>query len=249
MKTHQSTVLANRSITHDPRLDCIPEFDERSRAFLVRDLVEPDAEVITKLWPLETQLDQGNEGACVGFGFSHELAAEPFPVEDVTDAKARNIYKRAQQLDEWPGTNYEGTSVLAGAKTCKEGKFLEAYFWATSAREVAQAISHVGPVVIGINWLAGMENTDDAGFIHATGAVRGGHCVCLHGVTNKDGTIWFTGKNSWGSGWGRDGGFFITESDLQILVESNGALCVPTTRSMTGTWPEARKRRWFDFIK
>jgi len=240
-------ILANLSLTFDRRLDCLPEFDDASRKFLSRDLLGDDP-ILPREWPLSIQLDQGNEGACVGFGFSHELAAEPFPVADVTNDNARALYLRAQKLDEWPGTRYEGTSVLAGAKACAEAGFIEKYFWATSAHEVAQAISNVGPVVIGVNWLAGMENVDGSGYIHATGAVRGGHCVCLYGViVGVDGFITFVGKNSWGNGWGNNGSFLISEPDLQILAESNGALCVPTTRALVGKWPEAKRRWWERF--
>jgi hypothetical protein len=61
-------------------------------------------------------LDQGKEGACVGFAWSHELAAYPVRVE-VDDEFARSkIYAEAQKIDEWPGEAYHGTSVLAGAK-------------------------------------------------------------------------------------------------------------------------------------
>jgi hypothetical protein len=245
MKT--SRILANFSISFDRRLDCLPAFDEKSRAFLSRDLLE-GATVVTKQWPLAVQLDQGNEGACVGFGFSHELAAEPYPVEGVTSEGARLLYRRAQQLDEWPGTRYEGTSVLAGAKACVESGFIEKYFWATSAREVAQAISHIGPVVIGVNWHDNMEDVDEDGFIYPSGPVRGGHCVCLNGVLVNDGEIIFIGKNSWGPNWGTNGNFQITEAGLQVLVDSGGAFCVPTTRAMTGSWPERRRRWWERFV-
>lgn len=244
MKSH---ILANLALTLDRRLDCLPAFDARSLSFLSRDLLGEEP-IVTKIWPLAIQLDQRNEGACVGFGFSHELAAEPFPVAGVTDDRARSIYKRAQQIDEWPGTRYEGTSVLAGAKACAEAGFITKYFWATSARELAQAISNVGPVVIGVNWLQGMEETDKEGFIHATGPVRGGHCVCVYGVTvDADGKITFVIKNSWGSGWGTEGSCKISEPDMQLLTESNGALCVPTGRELVGTWPEAKRRWWERF--
>lgn len=244
MKSH---ILANLTLTRDRRLDCLPAFDERSRAFLVRDLLSPSDPIVTKIWPLNVQLDQGNEGACVGFGFAHELAAEPVPVEGVTNERARGIYHRAQQLDEWPGTRYEGTSVLAGAKACEESGAIAAYFWATSAIEVAQAISNIGPVVIGVNWHQGMETTDPEGFIFPTGPVRGGHCVCLHGVDVDGDSVWFEGRNSWGKSWGAVGGFRIWLADLQTLVESGGAFCVPTTRAQVATWPERRRRWWERF--
>lgn len=243
-----SRILANLTLTFDRRLDCLPAFDERSRAFLVRDLLTPSDPIVTKIWPLNIQLDQGNEGACVGFGFAHELAAEPVIVEGVTNERARGIYHRAQQLDEWPGTRYEGTSVLAGAKACEEAGAISAYFWATSAIEVAQAISNIGPVVIGVNWHQGMEETDEEGFITPTGPVRGGHCVCLKGVVHDDeDDLYFVGKNSWGAGWGKDGGFRIALTDLQTLVESGGAFCVPTTRAQVEKWPERRRRWWERF--
>jgi hypothetical protein len=52
------------------------EFDPRSRNYPARTLlaVEPPR---TNLWPLAEYLDQGSEGACVGFAWTHELLAEP----------------------------------------------------------------------------------------------------------------------------------------------------------------------------
>lgn len=248
-----SHLLANGGLTLDRRLDCIAEYDARSLAFLTRDLLEPDAKIFDKEHACEPFLDQGLEGACVGFGFSHELAADPSPVADVTDAKARALYKDAQKRDEWPGERYEGTSVLAGAKACGAGKFFDSYFWAKSAREIAQALANLGPVVIGINWHEGMENTDYYGFIRPTGSVRGGHCVCLRGVRleQKPGEEFSVlGRNSWGKRWGYNGEFRIYGSDLQRLVEEPGsAFCVPVSRHDTGTWPEARRKRWFEFLR
>lgn len=90
------------------------EFDERSRAFPIRTLTEA-VEPKQKYWRCDARLDQGREGACVGFAWGHELNAEPRRWW-TTDQHARVIYRRAQQLDQWPGENYEGTSVLAGAK-------------------------------------------------------------------------------------------------------------------------------------
>lgn len=247
-------ILANLSSSSDARLDCIPQFDARSRLFLTRNLLEPDAAIEDRLWACDTVLDQGAEGACVGFGFAHELAAEPNAVEDVTNANARGLYKRAQDLDEWPGHRYEGTSVLAGAKACVEGKFFDTYFWATSAQEIGQALAHLGPVVIGVAWHTGMERTDRDGFIWPTGPVRGGHCVCLRGVatgSHPDGSEFeVIGRNSWGTAWGERGDFSLTARSLQTLVDEPGsAFCVPLSRHDAGTWPEARRRRWWDFFQ
>jgi len=174
-------------------------------------------------------------------------------VKGINDAFARALYKHIQTKDPWEGENYEGTSVLSGAKVCLDLGYFTAYHWATSAKEVAQAISHMGPVVIGVNWHEGMAQTSSKGFIRVTGAVRGGHCVVLRGVrvsAHADGSSFaILGRNSWGKGWGMNGDFWITGKDLQKLVDSGGSFCVPTGRADSGKQPPTRTapRQWWRF--
>ncbi len=72
-------ILRNGRIINDRRLDRLPSFDERSRNFPIRKLV---AGLIPKthIWECTQVLDQGPDGACVGFGITHELIATPVPV-------------------------------------------------------------------------------------------------------------------------------------------------------------------------
>lgn len=53
--------------------------------------------------------DQGNEGACVGFSESRMMSLLNRKRYD-----AEWLYHEAQQADEWPGDDYDGTSVRAG---------------------------------------------------------------------------------------------------------------------------------------
>ncbi len=98
------------------------------------------------------------------------------------------IYKRAQQLDIWPGENYSGTSVLGGAKAVKELKnnvgesYISEYRWAFGIEDLIRALAYQGPVVLGLNWYAGMFNSDTAGWLRVTGALVGGHCLLALGV-------------------------------------------------------------------
>jgi hypothetical protein len=186
-------------------------------------------EINEKVWALPECLDQGNEGACVGYGWTHELYAEPDRVVGV-DPKA--VYHRAQQLDDRPGEAYSGTSVLAGAKTIQELGHLVEYRWALDVQDVLATLSVHGPVVIGVNWHQGMENVDHNGFVHVTGPVRGGHCVILRGVISDPTSHGWVilGKNSWGPRWGREGDFKLTALDLEKLLKEDGEVCVPVVR-------------------
>jgi len=99
-------------------------------------------------------------------------------------------------------------------------------------------------VVIGANWHEGMSNVTSKGFITPTGVVRGGHCVVLRGVKVgkcPDGSAFaILGRNSWGKLWGVNGDFWITEKDLQFLVDSGGSFCVPEGREDSGVQPPVK---------
>ncbi len=103
------------------------QFDERSREYPIRTMVSEKPRSYT--WGCLAHLDQGVEGACVGYAWSHELAARPVVVRDLTNESAYHIYKEAQKIDPWEG-DYEGTSVLAGAQIVAAQGYISEYRWA-----------------------------------------------------------------------------------------------------------------------
>lgn len=161
----------------DPRLDRLPQFDERSRSFPIRSLFASASEgrVRSYTWRCDTWLDQGQEGACVGHGVAHEIAARPV-VRPADSALAFDIYHRARQLDEWEGESYEGTSVLAGMKAATEKGFYTEYRWAFGLEDVVRSLGYKGPVVLGVNWYSGMFSSDDRG-IHPRERRPGGRAL------------------------------------------------------------------------
>lgn len=235
----------------DPRLGRHPEFDERSREFRIRSLLT--AEQLNNprsyTWACGTYLDQGPNGSCVGFGISHEIIARPKPVL-MDYAKAFSIYKRAQQIDQWPGEGYEGTSVLAGMKAATEYGYFKEYRWAgagsgNALEDLVIAVGYRGPAVLGTNWYEGMNQSDARDFVRVSGNVLGGHCYLIRGVacrwlfsvpvaerrfSNIDLDLSY-GKirNSWGSGHST-ADCYITFRDLQRLLREGGEACIPSIR-------------------
>lgn len=215
----------------DRRLDRLISFDPRSKLHPITAILPAVAiRPRSYQWRCKEFLDQGQEGACVGFGWSHELAARPVEVKNVTNESAFTLYRLAQKLDDWPGENYEGTSVLAGAKAVQQlypGE-MQGYKWAFSIEEVVATIGYFGPVVLGIHWYDKMFNPDEEGFIHVAGSLAGGHCILARGVNVKGKFI--TLHNSWGPTWGMQGECRISFDDLSVLLRQDGEACVPLGR-------------------
>jgi hypothetical protein len=232
--------LRGGQVTHDPRLDRIREVDLRSLAYPVATVLPREAYAKPRSYswsiPDPAPLDQGSEGACVGFGFTHDALARPVIVENATNATARSWYHEAQDNDEWAGTGYEGTSVLAGAKVGVKRGFFSEYRWCLDIYDMAATVGYKGPVVIGVDWYSGMDSWDSDGFLKATGTIRGGHCVCVNKVriVKADDTIdflrsYFTLTNSWSKSWGIDGRARLSFADMAKLFPG-ADVCVPLYR-------------------
>lgn len=231
-------------------LDRAVRFDERSRNFpAVAGLEQHPLRAYTWGFPVPTWLDQGSQGQCVGFAWAHELACRPAVVA-ATAATAGRIYGRAQQLDEWEGEAYSGTSVLAGAKAVSEllnergQPFIGSYRWCFGLEDAVRVLGYRGSIVLGVNWYEGMYEPDAAGFLHVTGEQVGGHAILARGVRltfcdrNAERVIanvdleksYVLLRNSWGGDWGRAGDCKVSLADLERLLGEDGEACVPVVR-------------------
>jgi hypothetical protein len=222
-------ILRNGRIITDRRLDRLPSFDERSRNYPIRKLVA-GLPPKTQIWECDQVLDQGPDGACVGFGITHELIAVPVPVRGLDDKYAKEIiYWGAQKVDDWPGGSYpgaspfyEGSSVLAGLEFAKSLGWFDEYRWSFTMEDTILGIGYEGPGVAGTSWMTGMMEIDSNGFIHATGSDEGGHCYLYLGVDIQMKA--FIIHNSWGKNWGRNGRAFISFDDYEKLRTNQGEM-------------------------
>ncbi len=207
-------------------LDRVPQFDDRSWSYPVRELLGA-RKPRSYTWPLKTWNDQGREGACVGFAWSHELAAAPVKVPTDNEVGLR-IYREAQKIDQWPGEAYSGTSVLAGAQVAKALGYIPEYRWAFGAQDVLDTVGSYGPCVLGMNWYEGMFRPDESGFLRPTGRVAGGHALVCLGVNLRGEYV--TLHNSWGRDWGVNGRARLAFGDLDRLLREDGDAAVPVMR-------------------
>jgi hypothetical protein len=172
--------------------------------------------------------DQGNLGSCTGnasvgaLGTAPLFAALPATHPVLDESLAVKVYGEATALDDYPGTyppDDTGSDGLSVAKALKARGLISGYLHATSLTAMQAALQDT-PVIVGTNWLSGMDNPDSAGLVRATGQVRGGHEYEVIGMDLA--TQRFECVNSWGEGWGVQGHFFISFGDMTKLLAQNG---------------------------
>lgn len=239
----------------DRKLDWYnPRPDPRNADFPIRPMLERRAAVDrsrAKAWAGPyTRLDQGAEGACVGFGWTTELMSTPIRIRPANyghatpNAMGFSIYQAAKRVDEWAGEAYDGTSVLAGAKVVDGAGFIEEYRWCQNIDDVIDTLITAGPIVIGIPWYSSMYNTDGDFIVRVAGRIVGGHCLCLTGhyprIKGSGGRPVTRFRQSWGASFGDNGDGYFVDDDLNHLifgtptVRGEGEACVPLGRSYGG---------------
>ena len=175
--------------------------------------------------------DQGEKPQCVGYACVHLLEDGPVTQSGkVPIVQPATLYIEAQKVDEFPGPPpaYDGTSVRAGIKALQARGFVEAYYWATTTKQIIDAILTLGPVVMGTDWLENMFEPDEAGFLDVSGRVVGGHAYLANGVNVNAG--FFRIKNSWGRSWGNSGHALLHFSDMNRLMSTQGEAALVVER-------------------
>lgn len=225
-------------MTDDRTLNWRPPSDERRLGNAPFALAARAESILTNkplrshAWKRKAWLDQGREGACTGFGAAHALSAGQYPVP-VTNGIAQGYYEGAKRYDEWPGENYDGSSVLGVMEYLHHETYnLRAYWWATTLDEVLHAVAFYGPVEMGTWWYAGMMRTDGDGRIHLSGDRVGGHAYCVGAVDMRTSLVRI--DQSWGRDWGKDGCAWLSFEELEALLRAQGECALPRKTKRTG---------------
>src|SRR5215207_982159 len=202
----------------------LPQWDKRNLDHaLPRKRVSPALR--RRMWYGGTVTDQGDTPQCVGYAGWGWLQAGP--VTNKPKFSPTDLYHWAQERDEWPGTNYDGSSTLGLMKALKEKGYIKEYKWALDATTLVSWILTTGPVLVGTSWYIEMFMPTRDGFIIPEGEDVGGHEWRVVGVDldkpcpdGSKGAVRMI--NSWGRGWGQQGRAWVAIKHLDYLIKNNG---------------------------
>lgn len=246
MKLSRKNRRSDRRTFRGRTLDVSLRGDPRNADFPMSSKLVPGRElpIQTKRWHCPVALDQGSEGACVGFAGAHFYGTED-RIQEISVRLARRFYKGAQRNDQWPGEDYEGTSVNALMKFLHAEKLIGSYYWIHTADELFRTLSYHGPVIMGCLWLEECFTPWLDGVIRFKGEAKGGHATCWRGIDDEKGMVII--QQSWGPDHGDYGTVYMPMEDVEVLMRTNPQCVFPEKRSLN-KFSSADSRRplgWF----
>lgn len=191
-------------------------------------------EVRRKYWSIGQVLDQGNTPMCVGYAGWGWLRGGP--VINRPPFTPEVLYHWAQDEDEWPGSNYEGSSTLGLMKALQKRGYIKNYKWALEAEPLVAWLLTTGPVLAGTNWTLDMfkgVKTSHGYYLEPTGSNEGGHEWRIRGADRDrwtpDGSKGAVRMvNSWGKGWLEGGQARVSFRALDQLIKDQGEAVTST---------------------
>lgn len=187
--------------------------------------------------------NQGSEGTTIGFSVAYALqAAIKSKFNRKVTISARGLFVVARKYDEWPGEDYEGSSVNGGLKGAQAvGAYLESqwpYAGPAPAATVKPAYkvtkfrkldTRLEALVAAMQArqvpMVQINVTDDFDQVGADGRVvirtplrtTGGHSMAVVGFDQAKAE--FRLANMWGKEWGDKGTVVMRDSDLKRILE------------------------------
>jgi Papain family cysteine protease len=191
-------------------------------------------------------LDQGQEGACTGFGLAtvvHYLLLKRKVIPDPTVISPRMLYEMAKRYDEWPGEDYDGSSARGAMKGWHKHGVCAEEIWPYSPinadRQLTEERSRdAAKRPLGSYFRVNHQDLvsihtaiAEVGILYATSTVHSGwNNVSKEGFILLEDQILgghafaivaydnlgFWIQNSWGSNWGLNGFAHITYDDWLI---------------------------------
>lgn len=199
------------------------------------------SERIARKWRIRDKRDQKSMPSCVGHGVFHYLRSSPHA--NISKQLGPNeIYFGAQRYDEWPGENYEGTSVSGAMNFLLSHPQIDInnFYRLETLDDLINYLLDWGPVVAGTVWTMDMNLVDDRGFITISGDEVGGHAYLIYGIkifktyAREDDEYMIDYDrsyveilNSWGPGWGIKGTAKISLWHLDQLFDQYSEFLAP----------------------
>ncbi|WP_317201904.1 C1 family peptidase [Janthinobacterium sp.] len=187
-------------------------------------------------------LDQGQDGACTGFGLAtvaHYLLRTRRVDAEAAAVSAYMFYDMARRYDEWAGADYEGSSCRGAIKGWYKHGVCAAALWPRQGERIGvlsdAIVRDAGQRPLGAYLRVNHKSLVDmhaaiseAGVLYASASVHAGwQRVQADGIIAPDPSLLgghafaivaydehgFWMQNSWGAGWGRQGCARIAYAD------------------------------------